>query len=218
MTNNFKYPFKGSDSLSVSDFKSQAGQDLFVLSVLAGKTNGSYLEIGCNVPESYNNTFVLAKHFNWNGVSIDFLPELKAQWDEVRPNNKFLFTDALTLDYSTVINDPIIDYLQVDIEPSTHTFQALKKIPHDKYRFRVITFETDYYTGGDSIMVREESRKFLTDLGYTLIVGDVLVAYGGLHPFEDWYVDMNLVDQNIAKSIQNDAKFTQNPAQLLLNV
>ena len=132
----FRYPFVGSENLQISDFKSQAGQDLFVMSVLGGKTNGTYLEIGCNVPESYNNTFVLAKHFNWNGVSIDFLPELKESWDKERPNNPFLVADALTLDYTTVLNEPIVDYLQVDVEPSTHTFQALKKIPHDKHRFR----------------------------------------------------------------------------------
>ena len=49
---------------------SQAMQDIFVLTLLDGKTNGVYLEIGSFEPLKYNNTFLLTQ-FDWNGISID---------------------------------------------------------------------------------------------------------------------------------------------------
>lgn len=213
--NNYKflYPFEGSDTVTAT--YSQAWQDIFVLTMLSGLKNGTYLEVGCNIPDYTNNTYLLSKDFNWNGTSIDFLPNVANAWKTQRPENKLLIADALTLDYAQLLQDnTVIDYLQLDIEPSTNTFSVLTKLPHNTHRFKVITFETDYYTGGDSIRVREESRKFLTDLGYTMIIGDVLVD--GNKPFEDWYVDMNLVNQTVAKSIKEKALHTQNPQELLV--
>jgi len=41
----------------------QALQDMFVLSVLKGKKNGTYLEIGAQEPIFQNNTAILEKDF-----------------------------------------------------------------------------------------------------------------------------------------------------------
>jgi hypothetical protein len=54
---------------------SQAGQDLFVISILQGKTNGYFLEIGAGHPVHSSNTFVLEKKFNFTGHSIDQVDE-----------------------------------------------------------------------------------------------------------------------------------------------
>ena len=43
---------------------SQTGQDLFVLSVLNHKRNGTFLEIGSNHPITVNNTFLLENEYD----------------------------------------------------------------------------------------------------------------------------------------------------------
>ncbi len=201
---------------------SQSWQDLFVLSLHDGKINGTYLEIGANEPVLMNNSYNLSTQFGWKGVSIEFDPQYKPLWKKQRPKDKFILDDALLIDYQSLLKKTFgkqktIDYLQCDIEPCTNTFEVLKRLPHDEYRFGVITFETDLYTGGPAPKVREESRKFLADLGYTLIVGDVLTDCSGtMKPYEDWYVDLNLVNVRVAKSIQNMAELTQNSLNLLI--
>lgn len=203
---------------AINETFSQAYQDIFVLSVLNGKTNGSYLEIGCNVPDYTNNTYLLSKTFNWTGVSIDCIDILKGAWAEQRSKDTFIVCDALTVDYKQILDtnyggQKIIDYLQCDIEPPSYTLTALKRLPHDEYRFKVITFETDAYTGAEGVRVREDSRKFLSDLKYELIVGDAMVDGG--NPYEDWWVAPELVDMTVANSIKQQAVHTQHPVQLL---
>ena len=143
--NQLKYQFHGSEI--VQETFSQAWQDIFVLSVLSGQRNGRYLEIGCNVPDYTNNTYLLSKSFGWIGYSIDFLNTIIPQWQTLRPNDELIIGDALSMDYQTLLaNDPVIDYLQLDIDPSINTLSALCRLPHKSCRFKVITFETDIYT------------------------------------------------------------------------
>lgn len=213
---NLKFHFNKSDT--IHETFSQAFQDIFVLTLLDGKTNGRYLEIGCNVPDYTNNTYLLSKEYNWTGVSIDYLEGLRSAWDTQRSKDKFLVCDALTVDYKEILDNNygglnVLDYLQCDIEPPEHTLRVLKRLPHDEYRFKVITFETDVYTGAEGVRVREESRKFLSNLGYELIIGDVLVDGG--NPYEDWWVAPELVNMEVANSIKAHALTTQHPAQLL---
>lgn len=217
---NLRFPFPVPNS-GILNSNGQAFQDIFVLSLLNGKKNGTYLEIGGHEPQFLNNSYLLSTDYDWKGVSIEYDIQYKPRWEQTRPNDKYIEHDALTLNYGQILKETfgdlkIIDYLQCDIEPSTHTFETLQRIPHDEYRFGVITFETDYYTGGDSVFIREESREFLSNLGYTLVIPDVIVELGTeRHPFEDWYVDMNLVNTKVANTIKYLSEFTQNPTNLL---
>lgn len=199
-----RYEFDGSEKIHFS--YSQAMQDLFILSLTKGKRNGTYLEIGCNVPDYTNNTYLISQKYNWSGLSIDMLSDLAYAWATLRPNDYFMCCNALTVDYDKIMQERygenhIIDYLQLDIDPSEVTLKALKRLPMDKYRFGIITYETDVYLGNQAS--QKESRSILSDLGYTLIVGDVISpGPGGEGPFEDWWVDMNLIDKNIANDIR----------------
>ena len=56
-----RFPFEGSGNIVKNH--SQAGQDLFVLSVLNGKRNGKYLEIGSRRHYYGNNTWLLESEF-----------------------------------------------------------------------------------------------------------------------------------------------------------
>jgi hypothetical protein len=210
----FRYPFEGSDALK--ETFSQAWQDIFVLSLLGGKQHGTYLEIGSSYADFTNNTFLLSKNFNWSGISVELKNDYVERWNNLRPGDELIIADALTLDYRNSIHEKMgqidkIDYLQVDIDPSEYTLQALKKLPHDSIRFGIITFETD-----NNYAVRSQSREFLSNLGYELIVGDVLVHYESrTYPYEDWWVDLNLVNRDVALSIKNHANQEKDPVKLL---
>ena len=102
-----------------------------------------------------------------------------------------------------------IDYLQLDIEPSSNTLSCLKRLPLNEYRFSVITYETDFYDKSISeemaLSVREESRRILLSHGYEMVVGNVCNV--GNDPFEDWYIDPNVIDKDIVKLFKQSSEF-----------
>ena len=176
-------------------FYSQATQDVFVTKMLSNKKNGTYIEIGGGHPQDSNNTFLLEKEFFWRGVSLEFDADLVCSYNVTRVN-KAINADATNFDWKTYLKRTNslkqIDYLSIDIEPAKQTFEALKNLPHDEYRFSVITFEHDRYKSGEKYM--QESRSFLKKLGYKLVVSNVLV-FG--RDFEDWWVDPRVVSKHI---------------------
>lgn len=193
MYQNLKNRFPGAETLTGN--YSNLCQDMFVLSILNGLTNGTYIEIGGELPVRGNNTYLLESQFGWRGYSIEFKPQYDPMWKADRKNPLYI-QDALTTDYLALAEKhdlgTVIDYLSVDIEPEEATFAALQKIDHSKLRFKVITFEHNHYNGGQGPRVRLDSRKYLESLGYLMIVGDVAHA-GDLA--EDWWIAPEFFDQ-----------------------
>lgn len=68
---NFKYHVNNTEKLDNFVCQSQAGQDLFVIAMLQGKFNGTFLEIGAGFPIIANNTWLLESRFNFTGISMD---------------------------------------------------------------------------------------------------------------------------------------------------
>jgi len=66
--------------------KSQAGQELFVIAMTQGKTNGTWLELGCGHPINSNNTYLLEKRLGWSGISID---TMKMDNDIITPYEEY---------------------------------------------------------------------------------------------------------------------------------
>lgn len=96
-------------------FKSQNGQDKYLLSVIGEKKNGYFVELGACDGELYSNSFYFEKVLNWNGILIEPNP---IYWENLNKNrnchvsNKlcdkvsgnevdFLLSDAM----SGIIND-----------------------------------------------------------------------------------------------------------------
>lgn len=189
--------FPGLENIYVNH--SQAYQDMFVLAAWNGKRDGTYLEIGSAGPFYGNNTALL-EEFGWTGVGIDYQQECVDKYNKER-KNKSICADARDVDYvklcSDIAKDGVIDYLQIDCEPSDVTFEILKKIPFDKFKFGVITYEHDFYADM-SKSFRDKAAHVLTKAGYTLIVADV--APDGFSTFEDWWVHPDLVDAESMRS------------------
>jgi hypothetical protein len=208
MQARLRFPFPGAESLMTNH--AQAWQDIFVLSVLEGLSHGSYLELGANAPFYNSNTALLARDLGWTGLSIEFDPSFVVPWLTERPDDRLVIADALSIDYHKAL--PMwfgagvkrVDYLQLDIDPSLNTLQALKRLPLDEVRFSVITFETDAYAG--DLRARDESREILASHGYELVAPDVNVLFLELAPdpipFEDWWVDPEAVGRDRIEALR----------------
>lgn len=194
---SFRFKFPGLENIRRN--YSQVCQDMFVLSVLGGKIDGSYLEIGA-AHSHYNSNTALLEELGWRGVGVELNKDLASQHSSRK--NKVICDDALSLDYKSILAPfgEVIDYLQIDIEPPNNTFEALLMIPFENHKFRVITYEHDHYADMTKTY-REKSRRYLSSLGYTLLVNDV--SPNKECSFEDWWVMMNLVDSEMASNIKS---------------
>lgn len=219
---NLLFKFEGAESIEIN--YSQSYQDMFVLSVLNGKTSGTYLEIGAYEGIFISNTYLLEKKFGWTGLSIDIEESSAGSFRNVGRNNEILIQNALEIDYLDLLtkrNFPNrIDYLQLDIEPQLNTLECLKKMPFDKFKFSVITYETDYYDPSvsreESHKVREESRRILESHGYELLVGNVCNISTN-DPFEDWYVDPTVIDPKILEMFRESREYNNIAENYMLN-
>ena len=206
-TKHDRLRFKFPGSTLIGKNYSQAYQDMFVLAILNGKRNVTYLEIGAQEPFYQNNSALLETEFDWKGTSIEIRQDLCKMFAEQR-KNQILCKDATKINYEKLLDEmnvgTDIDYLQVDCEPSKTTFEILTAICFEKYRFAVITYEHDHSVDITS-SYRDKSRRFLKSYGYELVVKDV--AFNDEYTFEDWWVHPDLVNPDIVsqmKSVNTD--------------
>jgi len=196
---NLKFKFSGSEN--IENNYSQSMQDMFVLSVLDGKRNGVYVEIGADKPRVINNSYLLESQYDWSGVSFEIESDKVNYFNTIR-KNKCICADATKFDYKSLFDErkypKQIDYLQLDCDPPQITLECLKKLPLEDYRFSVITFETDLYAGGQD--VQTEHWKILTSLGYQRVVKNIKNEG---NPYEDWWIDPLVIGEHMWKQFLN---------------
>lgn len=213
---SLKKKFLGSEDIERN--YSEAYQDMFVLTMLEGKRNGTYLEIGAGNSYYGNNTALLEQDFDWKGVGIDLSEEFVNAHNNER-KNPCLLRDALTINYTSLLSGMDfpneIDYLQLDCDPPEVTYRILLNIPFEKYKFAVITYEHDYYCD-QTKSFQEKSRKYLESYGYVRVVNNI--SPDEYRPYEDWWVHPDLVSASLISEmmlINNDIKKAEN--YMLLN-
>ena len=158
---------------------SQARQDEFVLSLI---DKGTFLDIGCYMPEEFNNSFLLEQR-GWTGLAFDIIDYAEHWADRTTP---FICADALTYDFSAL---PDYDYLSLDVEGEGDRFAVLQRVIENR-QFRVITIEHDRYLPGHTDSEAIPQRELLTSLGYYLLCEDVMAD---TRYFEDWWVNPKYV-------------------------
>jgi hypothetical protein len=187
-------------------FNGQAAQDLFVLSVLNEKRNGTFVEIGAHHPIWISNTVKLEKIYKWTGLMVEYDPSYLPLYKKERPNSTHLIQDATTVDFKSVLSQmkmpKNIDYLQIDLEVTNNsTFKTLanleKQVMND-YKFAVVTFEHDFYCS-NRFETRKKSRELFDRNGYFRVFSDV--SNEG-NVYEDWYVYPELVNMDYINSIK----------------
>ena len=185
-----RHKFPGAETIE-KNF-SQTYQDMFTLSMLNGKRNGKYFEIGAADPFHGSNTALL-EQFGWTGTSLEILPH-EVEKFKLHRKNEIILCDATKFDYSVLKGH--IDYLQVDCEPPATTYEILTMLPWDQCTFGVITYEHDHYTDVSGSF-RKKSRVFLLSRGYLLVATNI--APNETSCYEDWYVHPKHVDEKIVK-------------------
>ena len=192
--------FPGSEKITSNN--SQVYQDLFVLTMLNGKRDGYFVEVGAGGPYYGNNTTLLESEFGWKGMSIEFKEKIATIYSQFRPDVDMYSEDVLNFDWSVLreknIKDNVVDFLQLDIDPPVNTYQTLLDYPIDEFPARVITFEHDYYAD-EHKRYRGLSRQYLLGKGYILVTGNV--SPDGKCPFEDWWVHPDYVDPLIIEKM-----------------
>ena len=202
-----RHKFPGAETIE-KNF-SQTYQDMFTLSMLNGKRNGTYFEIGAADPFHGSNTALL-EQFGWTGTSLEILPHEVEKFKQQR-KNEIILCDATKFDYSVLKGH--IDYLQVDCEPPATTYEILTMLPWDQCTFGVITYEHDHYTDVSGSF-RKKSREFLLSKGYLLVASNI--APNDTSCYEDWYVHPKHVDNAIIKKMLAADDTTKNAEKYML--
>lgn len=164
----------------------QSGQDLFAFNACGQKTDGTFVDIGCNDPVINNNTYAL-ELLGWTGVCVDI-----ERFDYSGRKVKFVKADATQiihpLESFILQHKGRIDYLSVDADDAT--FDCLERlVPF--YKFGCITVEHDVYRVGPE--VQQKIYEFLKTFNYRRANVNVLAPRcDGMpwseQPYEDWYI------------------------------
>lgn len=213
--NRLKFKFDGSENI-VENY-SEAYQDIFILTMLNGKKNGTYLELGAGSSFYGSNTALLERDFNWKGVALD-LDEGFVDLHSKERKNPCLLKDGTCTNYDALLSGMDfpneIDYLQLDCDPPNITYQILLTIPFEKYKFATITYEHDYYCD-ETKSYQEKSKKYLESFGYVRIFNNVSPDEN--RPYEDWWVHPDLVDSKMISELMTIDDTTKKGENIFLS-
>jgi len=116
---NFELKWKQNDTShcdvlyvkKTNNFKSQIGQDVYVLNNIFGKKrNGFFIELGAADGITHSNTYAMEKDFSWNGICIEPNPKYKSLLDKNRTCNKVYF--PVYSSSNKMVNFSVVDYGQ----------------------------------------------------------------------------------------------------------
>lgn len=184
--------------MSQSIFNSQAGQDRFVYELLV-KNNpnpvikGLFLDIGCNDPITFNNTYVL-EQLGWSGYLFDVHEGMVNSCRSARTSQVYL-TDTTAFNWEQ-LPQKHYNYISADVDYST--IPTVEKLFKSNITFDVATIEHDCYQYGTQH--RDCLRSMLLAAGYVMYAGDVCVNDGYFNSFEDWWVSPKYKDIAIDRS------------------
>jgi len=201
---------------------SQSSQDLFVLYCNNFKKNGTYVEIGSCDPIKMNNTYLLAKEYNWSGFMVELDKSFYELYKNVRSESYHLIKDATEIDFldefEKVKFPKNIDYLQIDLfVENGSTIKTLINLDNnilDTYKFAVITFEHDYHISykyfktDDLFNTRKLSRQIFEKRGYIMVFPDIRNTDIDPDPYEDWYIHPDLIDINLIYKLRLTTSLT----------
>lgn len=198
----FRYNFEGIEKVKKNHSKHM--QDMFVLAAHNGKRKGTYVEFGAGYFDIDSNTYLLEKEFDWKGISFDINRDYCNGFFANRKNT-IMKMDVLQVDFhwlfETTCLPPVIDYLQIDCDGAS--YEILRRIPFDSYKFAVIHFEHDVYHMDP--LIREYQRNILKGQGYELVVPDVGIDEN--RSYEDWWIHPELVDKEVLTKLKSDKEF-----------
>jgi hypothetical protein len=173
----------------------------FALRFLNDKSNGYFVEIGACHWKENNNTYLLEKEFNWNGVAIDIEKHFADEYNFNR-KNFCIHGDGMSFNWDKYFQEnnfpKRIDFLQIDIDktPKYANLFALLNMPLARYRFSTMAIEHCANIDPSLSRMREIQREILFSYGYMLVAS----GYD-----EDWWIDSELgISESEYNSISRD--------------
>jgi hypothetical protein len=172
------------------------GQDQLALKLCP--TPGFFLDIGMGDPLDGNNSLLLEQR-GWKGFMFDAQGHQVEAANRCR-GNRAIQCDVTTFDFAAFLNEvrapKVIDYISMDVDDANTAL--VKRFPFDIYSFKVMTFETDRYNGGDT-RKRACEEALSPYPQYVRICENVMVQ--GLE-FEDFWINADYISSPIrAKSM-----------------
>ncbi len=80
--------------VKLGKYYSQDSQDLYASAILfpylKDFSDGYIIDIGCNHPEKFSNSYFLEKFFKCKTIAIDPIEEYREHWRKLRPNSTFI--------------------------------------------------------------------------------------------------------------------------------
>jgi len=79
----------------VGSLYSQDGQDLYLAGLIFGKhkfCSGNIVDVGCNHPTKFSNSYAFERYFNCSVIGIDALGIYKTEWESLRSKAQFIET------------------------------------------------------------------------------------------------------------------------------
>jgi FkbM family methyltransferase len=120
------------DSSRISSY-SQKGEDRIISSILTGIERGFYVDVGCNHPEKFSNTFALYKR-GWTGINIDANNQLIEKHQKLKKRDISIcavISDREQEVVFTEFNDPLVSSLdpeQIDKWKGKRTIKAQRTV------------------------------------------------------------------------------------------
>lgn len=170
-------------------------QDIFALYINSDTDKGFVVDIGCKTPgKGSNSTLFLEK--GWSGVGAD-LSDYTSLWAEYKNYNFYNIDVTIKNNIDILFSGcpNVIEFLSLDVDEAG--LLALKNIDLNKFKFKCICIEHDYYRFGESL--RRPQREIL-DKKYSRVVQTQA---------EDWYVDYSLLDENMINNLKNIPKHSE---------
>jgi hypothetical protein len=173
---------------------SQVYQDQFALKLIGN--DGFFVDIGAGFDHTgINSNTLLLEEAGWKGVCIDGDPASATNRRNVSINSDVLTVLIPQTELRDIFNfyevPNVIDYISLDIDPTS--IVGLENFPFDSYEFKIMTFEHDFYAGGNES--KTKSYDILSSKGYIRLCDDVKAPNGSLglwddtNYFEDWWIN-----------------------------
>jgi len=200
----WKYGFPGLESITKN--YSPRLQDMIVLTMLNGKREGTFLELGTRFADRSNNTYLLEKEFGWKGLTIEPDHRVATEYKKKR-SNYYICKDPLSIDFEDLLETHSlgdIDYLQINSKYKSYQI-VMDKIPWDLHRFKIVSFHIPDMNETDNTLYKNKMRQ----KGYTMLAGNIFYAPDNdIHYHEDIWVHLPSMDADLFNQIkQNESDF-----------
>ena len=133
--------------------------DLVIDRMFASINNGTYVDVGCNHPIKFNNTYLLYKR-GWNGINIDFDSKSIKEFKKYRPKDysikKIVSNDEETKDIYiyheksaiNTLSKDLVDYRktkpkEIRKEKSTTLGKIIDKSPFKGKKINLISIDIE---------------------------------------------------------------------------